>query len=389
MIYKKITKLFICLGLILTGLNSKAQVALLQRTIDKLETYKNFSYQYVIKQKEAFGDTLVIHQKFVLLKMPDDKDIGYLFKHESKYGDMKVPAIDLYNGKNLIWLDPGDSTYYVKNSQARIFNESLFGELNWLRTFLKKNPANVVQSSDTIINSTNSYHLIFNTKDTIVNNDHLFVRIHLFIDKVTGLPVCKLTNARTAGYGEEVGNYYAEERYFNYKIDKDEINTVYFAIPGGFHLPKQKPAEQTALLTPGTEAPDWTLYDTDDKKASLSQLKGKIVLLDFFFVGCGPCMQALTPLDKFYEKYQNKDFVILSISDRDSKKLVAELKKAQRIKNQMYPNGGDAAKLYHVSAAPTFYLIDKNGKIANVILGYYDDFEKKMTVAIDNLLKKS
>jgi thiol-disulfide isomerase/thioredoxin len=118
-------------------------------------------------------------------------------------------------------------------------------------------------------------------------------------------------------------------------------------------------------------------------------MKGKIVLMDFFFVGCVPCMNALAPLDKLHEKYKNKNFVILSISDRDSKKLVTAFKKIQRIKNQIYPHGGDVAKLYHMTVAPTFYFIDKEGKIASVLDGYSDDFEKKMSAIIDNLLKKS
>lgn len=389
MTFEKLIRLFIYLGLILTGLNTKAQVSTLQNTIDKLDSYKSFSYQYIIKQKEAFGDTLIQNQKFALLKVPEDKGVGYFYRHELTYGDMKHPAIDLYSGKNLIWLNPGDSAYYVKSSQASIFNESLLGELNWLRNFSKKSPAKVVQSSDTIVNSINSYHLIFNTKDTTVNNDHLYVRIHLFIDKVTGLPVSKLTRARIADYGKEAGNYYAEENYFNYTINQDSIDIAYFAIPEGFHSPIEKHQEQPALLTPGKTAPDWTLYDTDGKKTTLSQTKGQIVLLDFFFVGCGPCMQSLAPLDKFYEKYKNRGLTILSISDRDSKKLVTELKNAYHIKNTMYPDGGDVGKLYHVTGFPTFYLIDKKGKIANVVLGYNNDFEKKMTDIIDNLLKKS
>ncbi|WP_299517472.1 TlpA disulfide reductase family protein [Mucilaginibacter sp.] len=366
-----------------------AQIAILQNAIDKLESNKNFSYQYVYKQKEVFSDTLIENEKYVLLKVPEDKEIGYFFRHESKYGDMKVPATDLYNGKNLISINPTDSTYNTRKVQALIFRRSLLGELNWIKTFLKKNPSKIVQTSDTTFNSINSYHLIVNTKDTIIDKDHLYVRIHLFIDKVTGLPVCRITRSRTADFGKEVTNYYTEESYFNYKIDQDNINTAYFAIPEGFHPPKEKPKEHTALFVPGKIAPDWTLYDTDDKKTSLSQMKGKIVLLDFFFVGCVPCMNTLAPLDKLHEKYMNKNFVILSISDRDSKKLVTAFKKNQRIKNQMYPNGGDVAKLYHITAAPTFYFIDQEGKIASIVDGYSDDFEKKMSAIIDNLLKKS
>ncbi|MDB5111745.1 MAG: hypothetical protein JWR67_2859 [Mucilaginibacter sp.] len=389
MTYEKLIKLFICLAFFLTGLDVNAQVTILQNAIDKLESYKNFSYQYVYKQKEVFSDTLIENEKFVLLKTPEDKEIGYFFRHELKYGDMKIPATDLYNGTNLISLNPTDSTYNTRKVQAITFSGSLLGELNWIKTFLKKNPSKIVQSGDTIFNSINSYHLIFNTKDTIFNKNHLYVRIHLFIDKVTGLPVGKLTRSRTADFGKEVTNYYTEESYFNYKIDQDNINTAYFAIPEGFHPPKEKSKEQTALLAPGKIAPNWTLYDTEGKKTSLSQMKGKIVLMDFFFVGCVPCMNALAPLDKLHEKYKNKNFVILSISDRDSKKLVTAFKKVQRIKNQMYPNGGDVAKLYHITAAPTFYFIDQEGKIASVVDGYSDDFEKKMSAIIDNLLKKS
>ena len=384
----RLIKQSICVAIILFSVNVNAQVSLVQNAIDKLESYKNFSYQYVYKQKDVFSDTLIYDQKFVLLKIPEDKEIGYFFKHEYKYGGMKIPATDLYNGKNLISLYPSDNTYTTRNSQAMTFSESLLGDLNWIKTFLTKNPSKIVKSSDTTFNSINCYHLIVNTKDTIINKDHLYVRIHLFIDKVTGLPIGRFTRSRGADFGKEVTNYYTEDSYFNYKIDQDNINKVSFAVPDGFHAPKEKPKEQTALLAPGKIAPDWTLYDTDGKKTSLSQMKGKIVLLDFFFVGCVPCMNTLAPLDKLHEKYKNKNFVILSISDRDSKKLVMAFKKVQRIKNQMYPDGSDVAKLYHMTAAPTFYFIDREGKIASIVDGYSDDFEKKMTSIIDDLLKK-
>jgi peroxiredoxin len=44
------------------------------------------------------------------------------------------------------------------------------------------------------------------------------------------------------------------------------------------------------LLAVGTTAPNWTLYDVNGKQLSLSQLKGKVVLLDFYFIGCSGCM---------------------------------------------------------------------------------------------------
>jgi peroxiredoxin len=387
MIYliKKLIKPSICFALVLLSVSTNAQVPLLQTTINKLENYKNYSYDYVYKQKEVFSDTLTLNEQYVLLKVPEEKDFGYFFKHV--YGDMKTPATGVYNGTNLISLNPADSTYETGKIQAIVFERTLPAELNWMKIFSTKNPSKVLQSADTSFNSINSYHLIFNTKDTIINNEHLYTRIHLFINKVTGLPVGRFSRSRTADFGKEVVNYYSEERYFNYKIDQDNINAASFAIPEGFHQ-RKKTQEQTTLLTPGTMAPDWTLYDTDGKKTSLSQMKGKIVLMDFFFVGCVPCMNTLAPLDRIHEKYKDKNLVILSISTRDNKELVMAFKKAQLIKNQMYPDGGDVAKLYHVTGAPTFYFITKKGTIASVTTGYDDNFEEKVTSVINALLNK-
>lgn len=384
----KLIKPIICIAFILTGLDVSAQVVILQNAINKLGSYRNFSYQYVYKQKDAFGDTLINNGKYVLLKIPDDKNPGYFFRHESEQTGWNSTVVELFDGKNLTTLNVADRTF-KKSAAVTPFQDRVITGLNWLKTFADKNPAKVGQVNDTTIRSTNCYHLVFTTRDTIINKNHLYTRIHLLIDKVTGLPLEKFIRARTNSFGKEVTDYYTQEGYFNYKTDQDHIDRDYFNIPAGYHPPKEIPKAETALLAMGISAPDWTLYDTEGKKTTLSLLKGKVVLLDFFFVGCVPCMSALGPLERFAERYKDKGFVILSISDRDNKKLVAEFKKAQRIKNQMYPDGGNVAGLYHATAAPTFYLIDQEGKIINVVVGYADDFEKKMSVIIDNLLKKS
>jgi len=377
-------KLFILLAFILYGLSTNAQNNLLQNTINKLEGYRNFSYKYVYKQKEAFSDTLILQRKVALLKVPEDKSIGYFFRKDLKADDIKNLSIDLYNGNGLILIDPVDSTYSTNSNQAMSFNSLLLGQLNWINKFSKKDTSKLVKSADTVVNSINSYHLILNTKDTIINKEHLYTRKHLFIDKYTGLPVAILTKARTADFGKEVVDYYVQENYFNFNIDQENINTAYFSIPKGF---KPYTKHHISLLMPGTIAPNWTLYNTEGEKISLSQLKGKIIVLDFFFVGCTGCMQTLAPLDKLYEKYKNKNFVLLSISERDNKQLVTAFKKSQRIKNQMFPDGGNVTKLYHTTVYPTFYLIDQEGKIADVITGYSNGFENKIAALIDNLAK--
>jgi thioredoxin-related protein len=77
----------------------------------------------------------------------------------------------------------------------------------------------------------------------------------------------------------------------------------------------------------------------------------------------------------------------VSINRGDSRKSVLEFEKNYHTKYPGYINAADVVKSYHVKDFPTFYFIDKDGKIANVHVGYDDDFEEKTTTVIDHLLK--
>lgn len=118
----------------------------------------------------------------------------------------------------------------------------------------------------------------------------------------------------------------------------------------------------------GYNAPDFTLPDsTGVKKYSLSSLKGKYVLVDFWASWCGPCKQEIPYLKEAYNKYHNKGFEIMSISLDDKKiawtnalKLyempwihVSDIKGFNSIVND----------LYHVPSIPKTLLLDKTGKI--------------------------
>jgi peroxiredoxin len=388
MIYavKGFIKSCICIAFVLFSVDVNAQVSLIQNTIDKLESYKNFSYQSVYKQKDYTSDTLVIQYKDIFSKAPEDKTFGCLFSMETLVTGNNSPWTDFYNGQNLIRITPADSTYELREIKASAIGGSLPGRLNWIKSFSEKKPSKIVKASDTTINAITCSHLIVNTYDTIINKEHYYTRMHVFIDKLSGVPNSIITQSRNTSTGDGITNFYSENRYFDYKFNQDNNDIASMTIPKGFHPPKERPT--LPLLSSRTVAPDWTLYAADGKKMSLTQMKGKGVLLDFYFIGCIPCMQAIKPLNNLYEKYRNQNVVIASITERDSKKSVLAFEKNYHIKYPGYVNAADVVKSYHVNAFPTFYFIDKEGKIANVIDGYSDGFEGKVTSIIDNLLNK-
>ncbi|HEY0245928.1 MAG TPA: TlpA disulfide reductase family protein [Mucilaginibacter sp.] len=325
-----------------------------------------------------------MQHKDVFSKAPEDKIFGYLFSMETLNKGDNFPYIDLYNGQNLIHITPGDSTYSMRKIQASATQLSLLDYLKRTRGFLDKRPFKI--ASDTTINAIACSHLIINTYDTIINSEHYYTRIHLFFDKLSGMPDYVIGKSRHARTGDGITNYYSEYRYFDYKFNQDNIDIASMTIQKGFHPPKERPA--LALLTPGTIAPNWTLYAADGKKMSLAQMKGKVVLLDFYFIGCSGCMLSIKPLNNLHEKYKNQNVVIASITERDSKQSVLAFDKQYHIKYPGYVDAADVVKSYHVTGFPAFYFIDKEGKIANVFDGYDDDFEQKTTSIIAYLLNK-
>jgi peroxiredoxin len=383
---------FICFMLVICSLNINAQVSLVQNVIDKIGSYKNFSYQSINRLKELFAnDTIMKQCNSLFLKAPEDKNFGYLFKIETQNANDKLAYTDLYNGQNLLHINSENSTYEIQGDLSFNMQATLPGFLRWILSRLEKPSSRTVKMNDTTINAINSYHLIATVYDTVINKERNYTDVHLFIDELSGMPSVIIITSRNTTYGNGISNYYSESRYFDYKFNQDNVDIASMTIPKGLHSKKAQaelPKEQRALLTLGSVAPGWILYDAKDKKMTLAQLKGKVVLIDFFFIGCFGCMESLKPLNKLHEKYNNQNVAMVSLTFRDSKKSAAAFAKNYNIKYPIYINANDVVKSYNVEVFPTFYFIDKKGKIANVIVGYGGDFEKKVTSIVAKLLNE-
>lgn len=140
-------------------------------------------------------------------------------------------------------------------------------------------------------------------------------------------------------------------------------------------------------------AQDWTLSGFSGEKLSLTDLKGKIVVLNWWGSWCPPCRAELPHYQKLHEKYKGKDVVFLGMNWERPGEEQERIAKAKKYYEEnkftfkvLLDHDMEAGSVYRVQRFPTVFVIDRKGQIRFRNLGYSQDVPKILEMQIEKLL---
>jgi cytochrome c biogenesis protein CcmG/thiol:disulfide interchange protein DsbE len=135
-------------------------------------------------------------------------------------------------------------------------------------------------------------------------------------------------------------------------------------------------------------APDFQADSVNGKgKVSLSQWKGKVVLVDFWATWCEPCKKSFPKLEELRVKYNASGFEIAAISEDDEANGVKEFGANYGAKFPLvWDKDKSVANKWHPPNMPSSFIVDKKGVVRFVHLGYHDGEEKEIETELKSLL---
>ena len=127
----------------------------------------------------------------------------------------------------------------------------------------------------------------------------------------------------------------------------------------------------TEPIQPGLEVPNFTFPDINGKEVSLSDHRGKVVLVNVWATWCPPCRQEMPSMQSLYEKFKGESFEILAVSiDSDGRAAVAPFMGKMNLTFPALLDPGETIRpLYGITGVPESFIIDKQGILVEKIIG--------------------
>ncbi|MBV1959325.1 MAG: TlpA family protein disulfide reductase [Pseudomonadales bacterium] len=123
-------------------------------------------------------------------------------------------------------------------------------------------------------------------------------------------------------------------------------------------------------------APDFTLKSSAGQNLRLSELKGQVVMINFWASWCGPCRQEMPELNEIQKKYEDLGFTILGVNVEENPTKANELLAENPVDFPiLYDTENQVTELFKVDAMPSTILVDRDGNMRYLHKGYKPGYE--------------
>jgi peroxiredoxin len=361
------------------------------------QSVENGYYEMTSRMKYMSGkDTTTSSYSCHFRKLKEDTLFSTAFHHQSYWKDTFVGHV-LYTGNELV-------TTYERDSSARIMSKEQWAEeidaikhnYNFYSPLTEEDSSPLPKESaftddrytfiylgDVALHHGTCYHLRMHKAPKNEPDDFMQVikqEYDFWISKDDHIPV-QYSSAVDLVMNNDTMYQYEIITLNTYSINSltDEHILTLDALPDYYTLKEYVPYTRPELLPNDTIAPAWTLPSLTGDTVRLSDLLGNLVIVDFFYKSCYPCMLALPGLQELHEKYYDRGLRVIGVNPYDKKEddLAAFLYK----RGVTYPillEAKEAANQYRVSGYPTLYVVDRNGNIVYSQVGYGKEAEEKL-----------
>ena len=382
--------------------NSDEAKNVIRQCREKCHSIRGGHYEVEFSNKGMdFKDTTTIRLICDYKKQPDDKVFGKLFAATTEGDGWRGTTI--YTGKEYI---------ICHNNEATIMScDRWIDKINAIRhnvrfyDVLTEPNASPMPNDKTLNDTLTTYSLTETTLDgkpcykanyvrtkfdpDIFGMQRLRLYVQIWIDKQTYMPL-QLTSVIDLKEGEDTLCQYQQHKLLAFDSTIDESRFTLNAIPAGTTMKDYVPYTKPEPLKEGEPAPEWTLPTLSSDSISLADLRGKVVLIDFFYKKCAPCGAAIPVLQRMHEKYKDQGLAVIGIDPLDDpvKDEIADFIKKRSVGYTVVFSDRELPQKYRVTGYPTLFFINREGKIEKVHEGFSASMEEEVEKQIQKMLKK-
>lgn len=134
--------------------------------------------------------------------------------------------------------------------------------------------------------------------------------------------------------------------------------------------------------------PDMELEAKDGGSIRISQLKGNVVLINFWATWCGPCRMELPLLQDLYNRYSDKNFTVLAVSVDSDRNRVDPFLRAHNLTLPVYYGHPEETDPMISRGIPTSFILTPSGDVEKIFIGFEPNIERHWSDYIDKYIRK-